>query len=116
MIPEIVKSNGTVLCMTGLDDACIGYLETSDGMVLAYSHADVIRCLKENNSWDDEEANEWFDYNIANAYGKGFPVVVYLNPSVRIRRFHYRGGTLKENPSPEYKSLENAFDEGTDNG
>lgn len=56
-----------------LDEAIVG--ETFDEMVV-YSMEKIIEILMKVNSWSDDEAQDWFDYNISSSFD-GKMVFVY---------------------------------------
>ena len=57
----------------GLDGAIIGVDENT--MRLIYSQRKVKELLMKNDGRTDEEAHEWFEYNIQSAYvGEGTPI------------------------------------------
>mgnify|MGYP003624353149 FL=1 len=57
----------------GLDGAIIGVDENT--MRLIYSQRKVKELLMKNDGMTDEEAHEWFEYNIQSAYvGEGTPI------------------------------------------
>ena len=57
----------------GLDSAIIGVDEI--GMRLIYSQSKVMKILIDRDGMDEEEAHEFFLYNIHNAYfGEGTPI------------------------------------------
>ena len=57
----------------GLDGAIIGVDENT--MRLIYSQRKVKELLMKNDGMTDEEAHEWFEYNIQSTYvGEGTPI------------------------------------------
>jgi hypothetical protein len=65
----------------GFDDAILGVVDRigSDGPILCYSRERVIEILKARDGMTDEEAVEFFEFNIAGAYvGPGTPC--FLSP------------------------------------
>tara|TARA_B110000902_G_scaffold113864_1_gene134083 strand:+ start:52 stop:300 length:249 start_codon:yes stop_codon:yes gene_type:complete len=57
----------------GLDDAIIGVDENT--MRLIYSQRKVKELLMKNDGMSDEEAHEFYEYNIQSAYvGEGTPI------------------------------------------
>ena len=65
-----------LLTADGLDDAVIGV--ASDNSKVVYSADKVIGILKDRDGMTDEEALEYFEYNIAGAYvGPSTPLFVW---------------------------------------
>tara|TARA_R100000458_G_scaffold34718_1_gene32083 strand:+ start:680 stop:928 length:249 start_codon:yes stop_codon:yes gene_type:complete len=62
----------------GLEPALLGYGYQYCGPRLAvYSRAGIIETLMKQNQWDNEDALEWFEYNIACLYaGPETPLIV----------------------------------------
>ena len=60
----------------GLDDAIIGVgLQFDKPDRLIYDYDKCIEILMKLNDWDDEEAIEWMEFNVVNAYyGEGTPI------------------------------------------
>ena len=64
------------LVADGLDEALIGI---TDRGIAVYSVHEVLRVLQEREGMGIEDAQEFFDYNIAGAYeGEKTPIWVYL--------------------------------------
>ena len=66
----------------GLDDAIMGLADvfTSEGAsaVVAYDKQKIIEILMKRDDMGDEEAEEFYQYNIAGAYvGEGTPVFIF---------------------------------------
>jgi len=53
------------------DPAIMGMVETFDGRGVVYNKAKLIQILKDTHEWNDEEAHEWFEYNILGTYMGG---------------------------------------------
>ena len=72
------EANPAAIVFDGLDDAIIGVAQQHGSeTVIAYSESKILYCLKDQNGWDDEEAQEWYDYNIAClGVTDGTPVIV----------------------------------------
>jgi len=69
----------------GLESALIGYGYQYCGPRLAvYSKVGIMKTLMNQNEWDHEDANEWFEFNIACLYaGPETPLIVeYLADEV----------------------------------
>jgi hypothetical protein len=62
-----------------LFDACvIGIAERINLRVAAYDVAKVLQVLMDHHGMDEEEAEEYFDFNIAGSWvGEGSPVFVH---------------------------------------
>lgn len=74
----IAAGNSTVLFADGFDEALIGFVNIAgpNGVyeTALYDRDICIRILIERDGMTDEEAVEYFEYNVANAYvGKGTP-------------------------------------------
>ena len=63
----------------GFDDAVIGFTQKKGGnFVIVYDVSQMIATLKNRDGMTEEEAVEYFEYNIQGAYvGKGTPVYVF---------------------------------------
>ena len=67
----------------GLDDACIGTDYKS--LRLVYSVERILQILIERDNMDMEEAIEFFDFNIGNAYvGEMTPLFVWTEDKVEL--------------------------------
>ena len=66
--------------LDGLDEAIVGQVTRCGGMAaLCYSRAMIIAILMERDGMDEEEADEFFEFNIAGLWaGEGTPV--FLEP------------------------------------
>ena len=73
---QAFELNKEVRFADGLDKAIIGIVVNNENQsVIAYSIPKIIEILMGDNELPEEEAYEWFDFNIAGAYvGKGTPV------------------------------------------
>lgn len=60
------------------DGAVVGYLEHLN--VLVYSAPRVIAALMRERGMSNEDAVEWFDFNIAGARGEGYPLFLWPAP------------------------------------
>lgn len=65
----------------GLDDAIMGladvFTEKGSRSVVAYDKQKIIEILIKRDSMDDEEAEEFYQFNIAGSYvGEGTPVFI----------------------------------------
>jgi len=70
--------NPAAIVFDGLDAAIIGVAnQHGSETVIAYSETKIKQLLEEQNGWDEEEACEWFDYNISClGVTNGTPVIV----------------------------------------
>ena len=66
MIDKIKKLDPTILVADGFDDCIIGLTFRDDELVALYSAECIIAKLSEDMT--EDEAIEFFDYNIAGAY------------------------------------------------
>ena len=58
-----------LLIANGLDAAYLGYIErTNEPRVAVYDMEKCIQVFMEDEGMSREEAEEWFDYNVAGAY------------------------------------------------
>lgn len=66
------------LKMDGFDKCIIGMVEVQGrGLLLAYARRAILNVLIERDGMSEEEAVEYFDFNIAGAWvGPGTPVIV----------------------------------------
>jgi hypothetical protein len=73
--------NPEAIFFDGLDDAIIGIAnQHGSETVVAYSESKIMGILMDQNKWDMEEAQEWYDYNIAClGVTNGTPVIVIDN-------------------------------------
>ncbi len=72
-IEELIDDESPVLFMDGFDDAIIGYCDKD--MRVIYSESKIIDELM-SQDMTDEEAIEYFEYNIDCAYvGKYTPII-----------------------------------------
>lgn len=61
------------------DPCVIGIAERLGLRVAAYDSAKVIHALMDHHGWDEKEAGEWFEFNIAGSWmGEGSPVFLEL--------------------------------------
>lgn len=61
------------------DPCVIGIAERVNLRVVAYDTNKVIQALMDHHGWDEEEAGEWFETNIAGSWvGEGTPVFIEL--------------------------------------
>ena len=74
------KLNSRCMAADGLDSAIIGSVTNCDGnVVLAYSVPKAIDVFVNRDGMTYEEAEEWFYYNVADAYvGEGTPVYLHV--------------------------------------
>jgi hypothetical protein len=72
--------NEEALLADGFEDAIVGMCERAGAMpVVAYDRYECIRILMDRDGMTDEEAIEYFNFNVAGAYvGEGTPV--FLTP------------------------------------
>ena len=72
---ELAEWNPDALAVDGLDGAIVGYgQQFPDAPVLVYNYDKCVQVfMGQGMSW--EEAVEWMEYNVVNAYhGKGTPI------------------------------------------
>ena len=64
----------------GYDDAIIGYTKNSNNeYVIVYSANKIINILVDRDGMDEEEARDFFWFNVEGSrHGKNFPVHVFL--------------------------------------
>tara|TARA_R110000803_G_scaffold39474_7_gene85158 strand:- start:1169 stop:1384 length:216 start_codon:yes stop_codon:yes gene_type:complete len=64
----------------GLDEAILGTATRPDlPEILVYDYYKCVDIFMENNEWTEEEALEWMDFNVINAYvGKDTPIFVII--------------------------------------
>lgn len=76
---EIANINPDALLVDGFEEALIGYIERIDiGCVALYDRYKCIEILI-NNGMDDQEAIEYFEYNVVGSYcGKYTPAFATL--------------------------------------
>jgi hypothetical protein len=80
-IDEILDGDDAMLLEPrDLFDACvIGIAERINLRVAAYDVDKVLQALMDHHGMDEEEAQEYFDFNIAGSWvGEGSPVFLYL--------------------------------------
>lgn len=68
--------DGTFLYPTGYEDCVVGLMYASD--VLIMDSNKIINKIIVEDGLSEEDAIEYFDYNIAGAGGDGFPIYVYI--------------------------------------
>lgn len=78
---EIIEHCGEeVVFYEGLDEALIGFAQRMSMTVALYDADRCIEVLQSNEGMDEEEAREYFDYNILNAWvGDQTPVFAWTN-------------------------------------
>jgi hypothetical protein len=65
----IAEANEDMLFADGFDEALIGYIELAGGHNVAlYNRDKCIQILMDDQDMSDEEAIEYFDYNVVGAY------------------------------------------------
>ena len=81
-VVDIIKEQtGTpppVFAAQAYEAAVIGY--SNDDRVV-YSHSKIIECLMADDGMTEEEAHEWYDFNIARSlpYIENAPIIVFDN-------------------------------------
>jgi hypothetical protein len=75
---ELLGDDSEALVCDGLDEAIIGVAERINlGPVVAYDVDKIIKILMERDGMTDEDALEYFYYNIQGAWmGEGSPVFI----------------------------------------
>lgn len=69
-----------MLIADGYDEALVGV--TTDGLAV-YDNYKIISILMERDGMDEDEAIEFFDFNIAGSYmGKETPIFMYFDDNV----------------------------------
>ena len=78
-LEEIIEGSD-MLTVDGFDDCVIGVSERcGSGDVLAYDTLKMIRKMVKRDKMTEEEAQEFFSFNISGAYmGEGTPVFITL--------------------------------------
>ena len=62
----------------GFDECVIGFTQKKGRFILVYDASKMIATLKERDGMTEEEAVEYFEYNIQGAYvGKSTPFYVF---------------------------------------
>tara|TARA_Y100001973_G_scaffold97072_1_gene152671 strand:+ start:293 stop:565 length:273 start_codon:yes stop_codon:yes gene_type:complete len=66
------------LIFDSMGDAMIGIAEQAGAKRLAvYKESLIIQVLMRENNWTEEDAWEWYEFNIASAYmGEGTPLII----------------------------------------
>lgn len=80
MLDELLEGDDAMLLdPREVFDACvIGIAERINLRVAAYDVDKVLQALIDHHGMDEDEAQEYFDYNIAGSWvGEGSPVFVY---------------------------------------
>jgi hypothetical protein len=73
-----------LLFMDGHDDAIIGVAERDGAFVVVYDQKRVLRKLCQRDGMDDEEAEEFFEFNIAGAFmGDQTPIFMMMIGRIR---------------------------------
>jgi hypothetical protein len=68
-----------LILWNGFDDAVIGLGERCGLSVVAYSKDKIIHILMKRDKMTDEEALEYYEYNILNSYvGENTPITIEL--------------------------------------
>ena len=76
-VMEVLEEEEALLA-DGFEDALIGYVEVFNRTVALYDRAKCIEILMEDGM-SDEEANEYFNYNVVGAYvGEATPAFATL--------------------------------------
>ena len=77
---ELVELSGQeVVLADGFDEAIIGIDLNSPKPRVIYDQYKIINTLRRDSSMTEEEAQEFFDYNIAGAY-MGEQTPIYVHP------------------------------------
>jgi hypothetical protein len=66
----------TFLYPTGYEDCVVGLEYASNSLVMDSNK--IIDKLINEDEMTEEEAQEFFDYNIAGSKGEGFPIYIYI--------------------------------------
>lgn len=73
-----------LLFMDGHDDAIIGVAERDGAFVVVYDQNRVLRKLCQRDGMNDEEAEEFFEFNIAGAFmGDQTPIFMMMIGRIR---------------------------------
>ena len=68
-----------MLLAVGFEEALLGTGITYNNEVAVYDYAKCIDILMQRESWTEEEAVEWMEYNVVSAYvGEQTPVFVII--------------------------------------
>ena len=74
---KIKEEYPDLLTLDGFDEAIIGVVERIGIQAICYDTAKIIEILCERHGMEDEEAAEYFEFNIAGAYvGERTPIFV----------------------------------------
>jgi len=75
-----LSGNDELLCADGFDECIIGYIMMAGGEQRAlYSYQAMISLMIERDGMSEEEAIEYFDYNIMGYGGDGLPAYAFLS-------------------------------------
>ena len=80
----LAEENPEALCYDGMDEAIIGIYrgdlarqDMQEGSIAVYSYVKYIEIYIKRDGMSEEEAIEFFDYNVAGAYiGKYQPLII----------------------------------------
>ena len=73
----VKEAGGTMMLLDGFDKALLGYTEVDGKNLAVYSEEKIISILMKEQGWSEEDAIEYYDYNILGLSGnKSAPLFV----------------------------------------
>lgn len=60
--------NSDIIFYSGLDDALVGYCDIFNKTIALYDKEKAVNILVTKNNWSEEDALEFFNYNIIDSY------------------------------------------------
>jgi hypothetical protein len=77
---HISQLNPEALTADGLDEAIVGYGGKCPSLpVVVYDYDKCVEIFMRDNEWDYDEAVEWMEFNVVNAYvGEGTPIFMKM--------------------------------------
>lgn len=67
-IYTLKEINSNIIIYDGLNDAIIGYCDIFNKTIAVYNKDEVIKILIYKNNWTEEEAEDFYEYNIIGTY------------------------------------------------
>ncbi len=67
-VDVLSEINSEIVVFDGFDDAIIGYVEIFSKTIALYDKEKCIETLKSRDGMTEEEAIEFFDYNVVGSY------------------------------------------------
>ncbi|GAA0778449.1 hypothetical protein GCM10008908_35410 [Clostridium subterminale] len=66
---DILKEiDSNIITYDGLDSAIIGYCDIFNKTIAIYNKDKVIEILMDKNNWTEDDAQEFYEYNIIGTY------------------------------------------------